>query len=338
MPQRVADILRTWVIPAVLLVASAAAAISLGPVEVPLSSVVDIVLHRGGSTGQHAAVVWDVRAPRVVVGALVGGGLSAVGVVMQAVFRNPLADPGITGVSSGGAVGAVAVLVTGTSVLGSATLPIGAFLGAAITVVILLGISASGRDAFPLTLVLVGIALGAFCSAIVSVLVANAPEDSTVRSVVFWINGDLTARVWADVALCAGPILVGIAYVLLRRRVLDALLLGESTATSIGVDVRRERVLFLLFGALITGAAVAVSGVIAFVGLVVPHALRLIVGTRHDLLLPASIFCGAAFLVLADLGARTVFHPVVLQTGTLAALVGAPVFGYLILRKGTRPA
>ena len=338
MPQRVADIARTWIVPAALLVVAAAAAMSLGPVQVPLSSVFDIVVHRGESTDPYTAVVWDVRAPRVAVGALVGAGLSAVGVVMQAVFRNPLADPGITGVSSGGAVGAVAVLVTGTGVLGSATLPVGAFLGAAVTVVILLGISASGRDSFPLTLVLVGIALGAFCSAIVSVLVANAPEDSTVRSVVFWINGDLTARVWDDVALCAVPILVGIVYVLLRRRVLDALLLGEPTAKSIGVDVRREQVLFLLVGALVTGAAVAVSGVIAFVGLVVPHALRLIVGTRHDLLLPASIFCGAAFLVLADLGARTVFHPVVLQTGTLAALVGAPVFGYLILRKGARSA
>ncbi len=319
-------------IPAGVLVLASLAAVSLGPVSVPWSDVLSAVTTRGESGLPHAALVWDVRMPRVLVAALVGAALAVVGAVMQAVFRNPLADPGITGVSSGAAVGAVTVLVTGTSVFGAATLPLGAFLGAAVTVSVLLVITRLRRDTSPVTLVLIGITLGSFCSALTAVLVANAPEDSAVRSVMFWVNGDLTARVWSDIHLCAVPIVAGTAILLSRHRVLDAMLLGERTATSLGIDVPRQQLLLLLTGALVTGAAVAVAGVIGFVGLVVPHAVRLIVGPRHAVLLPASMLTGAAFLVLADLGARLIFDPIVLQTGTIAALVGSPVFGYLVLR------
>ncbi|WP_242676562.1 iron ABC transporter permease [Rhodococcus sp. ABRD24] len=322
-------------VPAAGLVLAALAAVSLGPVSVPWPDVLDAIATRGGAGVPHAALVWDVRVPRVLVAAMVGAALAVAGAVMQAVFRNPLADPGITGVSSGAAVGAVAVLVTGTSVFGSATLPLGAFLGAAVTMIALLVVTRLRRDASPMTLVLVGITLGSFCSALTAVLVANASEDSAVRSVVFWVNGDLTARVWGDVYLCTVPILVGTAILLSRHRVLDAMLLGERTATSLGVDVRRQQLLLLLAGALVTGAAVAVTGVIGFVGLVIPHAVRLIAGPRHAMLLPAAMLSGAAFLVLADLGARLMFDPVVLQTGTVAALVGSPVFGYLVLRRGS---
>ncbi|MDH6677463.1 iron complex transport system permease protein [Rhodococcus sp. LBL1] len=315
------------------LAVSVLAAVSLGPVSIPLPDVMASLLAAGKADVPYASLVWDVRVPRVLVAALTGAALAVVGCVMQAVFRNHLADPGITGVSAGAAVGAVTVLVTGSTVLGAATLPLGAFAGAAVTTTLLLVIARLRRDTSPVTLVLVGITLGSFCSAVTAVLVANAPHDSAVRSVMFWVNGDLTARVWGDVYLCVIPIAVGSVVLLARHRTLDALLLGERTATSLGVDVHREQLLLLLTGALVTGAAVAVAGVVGFVGLVVPHAVRLLTGPRHSVLLPGSMLAGAAFLVLADLVARSVFNPIVLQTGTVAALVGSPVFGYLVLRR-----
>lgn len=316
--------------PALILLVVAIAAISLGPVTVPWGQVLQAFTD---SDAPYAALVRDVRTPRVLVAALVGAALAVTGAVLQAVFRNPLADPGITGVASGAAVGAVTVLVTGVSILGAATLPVGAFAGAAVTTLVLLAVARLRQDTSLVTFVLVGITLGSFCSALTAALTANAPEDSAVRSVMFWINGDLTARTWSDVALCTAPILLGVAVLLSRHHVLDVLLLGEQTATSMGVDVRRQQLVLLLTCALVTGAAVAVSGVIAFVGLVVPHAVRLLIGPRHVLLLPASVCTGAAFLILADLGARLLFDPVVLQTGTVAALVGSPLFGYLVLRR-----
>ncbi|MGP3708987.1 FecCD family ABC transporter permease [Gordonia paraffinivorans] len=236
------------------------------------------------------------------------------------------------------AVGAVAVLVSGTTVLGSASVPLGAFAGAAVAALSLLLVARMRADASPVTFVLVGITVGSFCSAVTAALVANAPTDSAVRSVMFWVNGDLTSRTWTDVWLSLPPILLGAAVLVSRHRVLDALLLGEPTATSMGVDVRREQLVLLLAGALVTGAAVAVTGVIAFVGLVVPHAVRLVLGTRHRILLPASMLSGAIFLILTDLAARMLFDPVVLQTGTVAALVGSPVFAWLVLRSGSHQA
>lgn len=313
-----------------LLVLVSLVAVSSGPVTVPWSDVI-LALTGGDTEGAHGALVRDIRAPRVLVAALVGAGLAVVGAVMQAVFRNPLADPGITGVSSGAAVGAVTVLVSGTSILGAMTLPLGAFLGAALATAVLLAAARLRRDGSPLTLVLVGITIGSFGSALTSAIVANAPEDSAVRSVVFWINGDLTSRTWDDVLLSVGPIVMGTLVLLGRHRVLDAALLGDATATSVGIDINRQRTLLLLVSALVTGAAVAVTGVIGFVGLVVPHAVRLVLGPRHSLLLPVSLFIGAAFVVAADLAARMILAPVVLQTGTVIALIGSPVFGYLVL-------
>lgn len=315
---------------AVTLVAVSLTAVASGPVTVGWVDVIG-ALGRAGAGVSHGALVWDIRAPRVVVAALVGAGLAVVGAVMQAVFRNPLADPGITGVSSGAAVGAVTVLVTGTTIFGAMSLPLGAFRRAAVATAVLLAAARIRRDGSPLTLVLVGITIGSFGSALTAAIVANAPEDSTVRSVMFWINGDLTARTWQDVFLCAGPILLGTAVLLGRHRGLDALLLGDATAVSMGIHIVRQRLLLLLVSALVTGAAVAVTGVIGFVGLVVPLAVRLVLGPRHALLLPVSLLTGAVLVVAADLAARVLIAPVILQTGTVITLIGSPIFGYLVL-------
>ncbi|KUF07496.1 iron ABC transporter permease [Leucobacter sp. G161] len=282
---------------------------------------------------QAATVVWSIRLPRIVVAALVGAALAVVGTVMQAILRNPLAEPGITGVSAGAAVGAVAGITLGFSGNNQWGVPLAAFAGAATVALILLGVLRSRRDLGPGTIILVGVSISALAGALINVLIANAKDDSLVRSAMFWLSGDLELRSWDHVLLSVGPILVGIAILMTRLRALDALALGEEIASTSGVNVTRERTVLLLVAALVTGAAVAVSGIISFVGLVVPHFLRLLVGASHARLLPLAALGGALFLILADTIARTAFGSVVVQTGVVAALVGAPVFLSLLLRK-----
>lgn len=282
---------------------------------------------------QAATVVWSIRLPRIVVAALVGAALAVVGTVMQAILRNPLAEPGITGVSAGAAVGAVAGITLGFSGNNQWGVPLAAFAGAATVALILLGVLRSRRDLGPGTIILVGVSISALAGALINILIANAKDDSLVRSAMFWLSGDLELRSWDHVLLSVGPILVGIAILMTRLRALDALALGEEIASTSGVNVTRERTVLLLVAALVTGAAVAVSGIISFVGLVVPHFLRLLVGASHARLLPLAALGGALFLILADTIARTAFGSVVVQTGVVAALVGAPVFLSLLLRK-----
>ncbi|MFF8818627.1 FecCD family ABC transporter permease [Leucobacter sp. NPDC015123] len=283
---------------------------------------------------QAATVVWSIRLPRIAVAALVGAALAVVGTVMQAILRNPLAEPGITGVSAGAAVGAVAGITLGFSGTHQWGVPVAAFAGAATVALILLSVLRSRRDLGPGTIILVGVSISALAGALINVLIANAKDDALVRSAMFWLAGDLELRSWDHVTLAIAPILIGVAYLATRVRALDALALGEEIAATSGVNVTRERTVLLLVAALVTGAAVAVSGIISFVGLVVPHFLRLLVGASHARLLPLAALGGALFLIAADTVARTAFGAVVVQTGVVAALVGAPVFLALLLRKG----
>ena len=282
------------------------------------------------ATGADALVV-SVRLPRAILAALVGAALAVCGVVMQALFRNPLAEPGIVGVSSGAAVGAVVAIVTGVAVSSWWALPAAAFVGALAAALIVQLVAASAGGA-PSTLVLIGIAMNAFLGAIVAALIAAAPDAANAQRVMFWLNGDLTARTWGDVAIAAGPIVVCVAALLTAGRALDLFSLGEEQASSTGVPTGVARNTLLALAALATGAAVCVTGVISFVGLVVPHLVRLALGGGHRLLLPVSAVGGAVFLVLADLAARMIFDPIVLQTGTITALIGAPALVLLVLR------
>lgn len=279
------------------------------------------------------SVLWSIRLPRILIAMLVGAALATVGAVMQAILRNPLAEPGVTGVSAGAAVGAVAGITMGFTGSSQWAIPLSAFAGAAVVSLLLQVVLTTRRDLGSASIILVGVSISALAGALINLLVANATEDSLVRSANFWLAGDLELRTWENVLLAVGPITLGIAYLFSRSHSLDALSLGASTAATSGVQVNRERIVLLLVTSLITGAAVAVSGIISFVGLVVPHAMRLIVGATHARLLPFSAIGGAIFLVLADTVARSAFGSIVVQTGVVSALVGAPVFLYLLLRK-----
>jgi iron complex transport system permease protein len=200
-----------------------------------------------------------------------------------------------------------------------------------VTVAVVYAIGAFGRERGMATVLLAGVALNALLGAVVSVLVANAPDEESLRGVVFWLQGDLDARTWEHVRLIAGPVLAGVAVTPAFARDLNVMLLGDDAARTGGVDVTRTRHLLLILASLLAGAAVSVSGVIGFVGLVAPHIVRLVAGPDHRLLLPASALLGAAFLVLADTAARMSPVPVALQTGVVTAFAGAPVFLLLVL-------
>lgn len=316
-----------------LLVFAAFISLSLGTVRLSPAETMQALVTPADAETMSAAVVWSIRLPRIIVATLVGAALATVGAVMQAILRNPLAEPGITGVSAGAAVGAVAGITLGLGGSSQWGIPLAAFAGAAIVALILQTVLQTRRDIGTATIILVGVSISALAGALIHLLIANAHDDSLVRSALFWLAGDLELRSWDHVLLALAPVVLGIAYLLSRVRALDALSLGEQVAATSGVNVARERIVLLLIASLVTGAAVAVSGVISFVGLVVPHAVRLLVGASHARLLPLSALGGALFLVLADTVARTAFGSVVVQTGVVAALVGAPIFLMLLLRR-----
>ncbi|WP_293954762.1 iron ABC transporter permease [uncultured Corynebacterium sp.] len=307
----------------ILLVVSFVVSLMLGPVTVPLGDL------------SSSPIVTEIRAPRIIIAALVGSALAVSGAIMQTVFHNPLADPGIVGVSSGAAVAAVLAIVTGASFFGEWTVPFSAFVGALITVAVVYLIASSramdGRGADPATLVLVGMAITAFLGAVISAATANAPQDSELRSVAFWLNGDLVSRTWDHVGVSFIPIILGLILAIGASRDLNLMLLGESTAQTSGLNVGRARVLLLALAALLTATAVAVSGTITFIGLVVPHLIRIVLGADHRALLPTAALLGATFVIIADTVARLLFSPIVLQTGVVVAFIGSPIFLYLLL-------
>jgi len=251
---------------------------------------------------------------------------------MQAYFRNPLADPGVTGVASGAAVGAVTVLVLGFSALGPWTLPVAAFAGALGVLVLIQAVSLLSHDRGITTVLLLGVAVNAFCGALTGAIIANADDSQSVRGAMFWLQGDLTAASWRDIGLASLPVVAGITVLLFMSRELNALLLGDETAGSIGVDVGRVRLVILVVASAVVGSVVAVTGVIGFVGLVAPHIVRMLLGGDHRLLLPGSALLGALFLLAADTVARLAPAGTSWQTGIVTALVGSPLFFWLVLR------
>ena len=318
---------------------AAVAAVTLGTSGIGVGDAIAIVVHRltgiGPVTWPQSAetIVWELRLPRVVTGMVVGAGLACAGTVFQALLRNPMADPYIIGPAAGASLGAVVALLLPVATagwLGIGLVQALAFAGGLLTVLLVL-IIARGRGGTPVvTLLLAGYAVSSLLSAGVALLIFSSGDR--LAAVISWLLGSLAGSSWPRVAVAAPLIVISFTLLLLRWRRLNALLLGEGPAAHLGIEVEREKRILTVLAALATSAAVAVSGTIGFVGLVVPHLVRLVVGPDHRLLLPASLLYGAGLLVLADLGARLAGG---VPVGVVTALLGAPFFLWLLRRRAT---
>ncbi|MET7984098.1 MULTISPECIES: iron ABC transporter permease [unclassified Streptomyces] len=311
-------------------------AAGLGAYPIPTGDVLASVAHRAGLGGTALeripeSVLWDVRFPRIVLALLIGASLGCAGALMQGVFGNPLAEPGVIGVSSGAAVGAVAAIALGLDFLGTFTVPAVAFVTGLATVLLVYAMSRSGGRTEVVTLILTGIALNAFTGALIGLSLFLA-DSAAVSQITFWQLGSLAQATWPKVLAVLPCAAIGLSLAPLYARRLDLLALGERPARHLGVDVERLRLILVLVIALLTAAAVSVSGVIGFIGLVVPHLLRMAAGPGHRFLIPGSALGGAAVLLAADLAARTVAQPAELPLGVLTALLGSPFFLWLLRR------
>jgi iron complex transport system permease protein len=335
----------------VLLLASITFSVTLGPVEISPATVwkiaiaqtaravgVETPLFQPDWTNAEHNIVWLIRLPRVLLAGLVGAGLAVVGVTLQAMVRNPLADPYILGVSSGASVGAVLVLGWGVlAFAGVYALSLGAFLGALLSCVVVFMLAHSNGRLLAARLILSGVAVGYFFAGVTSLITLTSDQRELARSVLSWMLGNLAGTEWSMLGLPALALAVGTVYLILQARPLNALIVGEETATTLGVDpTRLRRVLFLVVS-LLTGTVVAVSGAIGFVGLMIPHVARLVVGADHRRVLPVALLIGAIFLIGVDAIARTAFAPVEVPVGVITALIGGPFFIWLLHRQLARP-
>ena len=270
----------------------------------------------------------------MLIGVFVGAGLAVVGVTMQALVRNPLADPYILGISSGASVGAVMVLAFGAfAFAGIYAISVGAFLGAILTFLIVFLLAQSNGRLNPARLILAGVAVAYFFSGLTSFITLTSDNRELARAVLAWLLGSLAGTDWEELTLPTAVLFFGSVYLVLQARGLNALIVGDETAATLGVDLTRFR--RSLFGvvSLVTGVMVAVSGAIGFIGLMIPHIVRLMVGTDHRRVLPVSIFVGSIFLILVDVIARTAFDPVELPVGVITSLLGGPFFLWLLHRQ-----
>lgn len=280
--------------------------------------------------GAHGTLLWQLRAPRVLLAYLVGGGLAVSGAALQALVRNPLADPYLLGMSGGAGLGAVAAIAAG--VAGPWGVPLAAFAGAVASVGLVYRLSVvAGHRLDPRVLVLAGVVVGAFAASIMTTIVVLS-SAAELRNAFLWLLGGLGAASWPAVAAFGAYAVLPLGLLFLEARSLDLLALGEEPARHLGADVERTRRIVVLATALLTAASVALCGIIGFVGLVVPHAVRLLNGPLHRPLLPLAFACGGAFLVAADTVARSVVPPLELPVGAVTALAGVPLFAVLLRR------
>ncbi|GAA1732218.1 FecCD family ABC transporter permease [Microcella frigidaquae] len=281
------------------------------------------------------STLWVVRFPRIVMALVVGAALAVAGAVMQAIFGNPLAEPGVVGVSSGAALGAATAIVVGASVLGVAGVAVFAFLGGLVATLLVYVVSRAGGRTEVVTLLLTGIAVNAIAQAGIAFVLFVA-DSASREQIVFWQLGSLGGSLWSQVAVVAAVAVPGVLVALALARRYDLLALGERNARHLGVDVERLRLVSIVLVALLTGVAVAFTGIIAFVGLVVPHLIRMIIGPAHRGLVLASAVGGGALLVIADLLTRTLVAGAELPIGMLTSLVGGPFFFWLLYRQRRR--
>lgn len=309
---------------------------------VPVPTILHIVLEKIVGMGwlqevpkNEEMIIWNIRLPRVVLAFCVGASLALAGAAFQGLLRNPLADPYTIGVSSGASLGAVLVLFFQVSIigLGSFTLPVVAIISGLITLIVVFGlVQLSSRSLAIETIILAGIIVSSFIGALVSLIISLGDKD-VMTQIIYWLYGSVGMRGWEYVQLIIPFMVIGTIILFYHYRELNALALGEDAADHIGVNVKKGKAFILVGASLLTGAAVAVSGSIGFVGLVVPHLVRLVIGPNHRHVLPLSLLTGGTFLILADLLSRTIIAPKELPIGVVTALIGAPVFAFLLIRE-----
>jgi iron complex transport system permease protein len=323
-------------------------AVSIGSVRIPIGDVYGVIIENiknwfihlftgepfsfaGGTVGD---VVWFIRLPRLILALAIGVGLSVCGVIMQAVVKNPLAEPYVLGISSGASLGATSAILLGIgTALGSNFVGIMACIGAFIISVGVVGISNIGGKSNSVKLLLAGMALSAVCSAFSNLIIYFAHDKEGIESITYWMMGSMAGASWSKIAVALPISFIGTLFFLSQCRTLNLMLLGDETAITLGKDLHRWRQLYLLVSAAIVGIAVYSAGMIGFVGLVVPHVMRMLYGTDHRRLLPASALAGAILLVWADIGCRVLIPGMELPIGLLTSIIGAPCFIYLMVRK-----
>ena len=327
----------------VLLLGALALSLSVGATGISLAALPSAwnSLAGGSDTvdGRHALVLFQIRLPRTILAALVGASLAVAGAMMQGLFRNPLADPGLIGVSSGAALAAVSVIVLGNGVAGAVVgalglhaIPVAAFVGGMMVTGLLVMIAGGRRSVSIGALLLAGLVIGALAQALMG-LIAYVSDDRELRDLTLWTMGSLAGASWAKVAGVAPFAMLVLLILPWLVRGLNGLLLGEAEAYFMGIEVERVKLMIILATAASVAAAVAAAGIIGFVGIVVPHVVRLIAGPDHETLLPASAILGAVLVLLADVISRVAVAPAELPLGVVIALIGAPVFLHLVLRR-----
>ena len=322
-------------------------AVTFGTIRIPVSDVYQVIRYELGSLLFHQAipeawapgtaihdVVWLIRLPRLILAGAVGICLSICGVIMQAIVKNPLADPYILGISSGASLGATLAVLLGVGVVfGSNYVGVMAFIGAFVVSMAVIGLANVGGRANSVKLLLAGSALSAVCSAFSNFVIYIADADHAATQVVRWTMGSLAAANWDNNAVMTAVALLGVLFFLTQHRTLNLMLLGDDSAITLGTDLHRWRILYLVVSSLMVGFAVYSAGMIGFVGLVVPHVVRLLFGTDHKKLIPIATLGGALFLIWADVLCRTVLPGNEIPIGILTSMLGAPVFIYLMARK-----
>jgi iron complex transport system permease protein len=313
-----------------LLFATILFSLSTGSVGIPLEGVLESLTGTGDATTR--AIILDLRLPRTLLAIIAGGGLAVSGAVFQALLRNPLAEPYILGVSGGAAVGAVGAVVLGVGAVAAWAVPLAAFLGALLAILLVFRIALRvGRALDTRVLLLAGVVVGAFFNAVIMLLLTFAEAES-YRSAIYWMMGNLLNADWRATGLIAAYMLPAAAALIALARPLNLLAMGEETALYLGTPVERVKVAAYVIASLSVAASVALCGIIGFVGLIVPHALRLLWGSNHRLLLPGSFLAGGAFLLIADTAARTIAAPAELPVGIVTAVIGVPLFVMLLSR------
>ncbi len=332
----------------VLLGLSVVVSITFGPVPIEAGEVANMLRHKFAAilsidlpgaaeilSSSRMDIIWNIRLPRVLMAVCVGAGLSVSGVTMQAVVRNPLANPYVLGISSGASLGAtMSILLGAFAFAGNYGVSFGAFLGALLTSLFVFTIAFSGKSrGNTIKLLLAGMAVNAICSAFTNFIIYTAKDAEGIRSVTFWTMGGLTASSWTLLQIPALVVTVCTIFYLTQFRILNTLLIGDESAMTLGVNVTVIRKVYLVISAALTGVVVAVAGTIGFVGLIIPHVVRMLIGSDHRRVVPISAVVGAIFLIWCDVAARMLMGSVEIPIGVVTSMIGGPFFIWLMLTK-----